>query len=151
MLPGPESDYVRGKKLVLIPLKSGLAGLAICKDMDFISPASRYSQEAVGVMFVPALDFVIDDRLHAKPAFLRGVEGGYSVVRSAQWGLLSVTDAYGRVVVLQKTSSKNPTFLVVQVPMGSGNSIYSRYGNWFVWLCGILFLIFLCVLFSRGK
>ncbi len=117
--------------------------------MDFFSTSRNYSQEGIGVMFVPALDFVIDDKLHAKPAFLRGVEGGYSVVRAAQWGLLSVTDAYGRVVAIQKTSSKNPTILVADVPFSDGKTIYALHGNWFAWFCGLLFLILLCIFFRR--
>lgn len=152
MLPGLESGYVRGKKVAIIPLKQGLAGLTICKDMDFISPGRNYSQKGVGIMFVPALDFVIDDWLHAKPAILRGVEGGYSVVRSAQWGLLSVTDAYGRVLAYKKTSLKNPTILVADVPMGEGKAFYAQCGNGFAWLCVILFLILFVFVFAfRGK
>ncbi len=141
MLPGLESGYILGKKTEAIPLKFGLAALAICKDMDFIFPSQQYAREGVGLMLVPALDFVIDDWLHAKPAIMRGVEGGYAVVRVAQRGLLTVSDAYGRVLARQRASPKSPTFLVSEVPIGSGKTIYSQYGDWFAWLCSLLFLI----------
>ncbi len=143
LLPGPESGYFSGKKINPVSFESNFVGFSICKDMDFIDPSQQYARAGIGVMFVPALDFVVDGWLHAKPAILRGVEGGYSVVRVAQWGLLTVSDAHGRVLAQKKASPKNPTYIVAEVPMGSGKSIYSQYGNWFAWLCGILLLILL--------
>ena len=49
-------------------------------------------------MLVPAYDFDRDASLHASMAVLRGVEGGFSVVRAARHGLLTVSDRYGRIV-----------------------------------------------------
>lgn len=143
MLPRSEYDFVTGNQIVMLPLKNGFAGFAICKDMDFIKPALEYSQRGVGILFVPALDFVVDGWLHAKMAMMRGIEGGYTVVRAAQWGLLTVSDSAGRILAQAKTSNAQPVSLVATVPIYSGQTFYSRYGNWFIGLIGLIFILVL--------
>ena len=55
----------------------------------FAEIGREYSRAEVGVLFVPAWDFTRDARLHSRVAVMRGVEGGFSVARSAANGLLT--------------------------------------------------------------
>jgi apolipoprotein N-acyltransferase len=126
-------------------------GVAICKDMDFQQFILGYNKQSPAVLWVPAWDFV-DRRIHAFPmAMMRYREGGFSLVRNARQGRLTISDWRGKV--LYEANSENgsytvltgkisvmphPTFTRGQVT-GSGPSIYSQ---------AIGFIIFL---FKRKK
>ena len=94
--------------------------------------AARLAAAGVDVMLVPAWDFVDDAWLHGRVAILRGVENGYSVVRSAREGALTVSDAYGRVTA--ETPSGPQTAFNAEIPRHSpGPTLYSRIGDAFGW------------------
>ena len=137
LLPAYESHYTSGKELIFPDIYTiARAGIAICKDMDFVLPAREYSQQGTGILFVPALDFYDDGWLHARIAVMRGVEGNVAVARAAQWGLLTVSDSRGRLLGVTSTSTvAGETTLLSEVPLGSGCSLYSRTGDWLGWLC----------------
>ncbi|WP_196606686.1 nitrilase-related carbon-nitrogen hydrolase [Pectinatus frisingensis] len=153
LLPPLENKYTPGTGLSIIDTDIyGKLGIEICKDMDFSHPALNYSQEGTGLLFVPALDFHYDRWTHGRVAVMRGVEGNYSVARAGQWGMLTLSDNYGRIINIKSTNSANEaTLLRGSLIPGKGSSIYSRFGDWFGWLCIILFVgsIFLC--FSKFK
>ena len=73
-------------------------------------------------------------------AVLRGVEGGYAVARSAANGLLTVSDARGRILAERSSSDSADVLLFAIVPIGPGGTFYSRSGDWFAWLCVIIVL-----------
>ena len=98
MLPGPESGYVVGERPGLFAAAGAPWGVEICKDMDFPRWARAYGQGGVRVLAVPAWDFVTDGRLHSRMAVVRGVENGFAIARAARNGLLTFSDAYGRIL-----------------------------------------------------
>ncbi|HWR45433.1 nitrilase-related carbon-nitrogen hydrolase [Sporomusa sp.] len=137
LLPAYESRYTPGTSLVLFNITDASSGgLAICKDMDFGQPAREYSRQGAGILFVPALDFHEDGWLHARIAVMRGVEGDYAVARTAQWGLLTISDSRGRIIGLTAAdTTTGEASLLKEVTMGEGRSFYSRTGDWLAWLC----------------
>lgn len=139
MLPASEGNYMPGNKLYIFKVNNLRAGILICKDMDFVNPAMDYAKKNIDIMFVPALDFWVDEWQHSKPAIMRGIEGGYAVARNAQWGLMTVTDATGRIV-FKTADIKTPRILTVTLPISHVKTFYSQYGDWFIYLC-ILFII----------
>lgn len=113
-------------------------GIAICKDMDFPTLGRRYAMLGVDTLLVPAWDFDQDALWHARMAILRGVEGGFSVVRSARQGLLTVSDRYGRIVDVTASGSAPVATLAARAPLGPGEpTVYARLGDGFGWLCAI--------------
>ena len=98
LVPGFEARFKPGDEDVVRSIEGTRFGVAICKDMDFAQLGRTYSRLGVDAMLVPAYDFDRDASLHASMAVLRGVEGGFSVVRSARHGFLTVSDRYGRIV-----------------------------------------------------
>ena len=67
---------------------------------------------------------------------LRGVENGYAVVRSSRDGLLSVSDAYGRMLAVADSSAYPGTSLFAKVTVGPRvSTIYTRIGDALGWLC----------------
>lgn len=128
-----EDSCVSGDELAIIAIPQGLAGLAICRDMDFVQPTKEYSERGVGVMFVPARDLGAhaDGIWHAQVAILQSISGGFSLVRSAGSGYLSVTDSKGRIISWREVLPDQEVYSIVRVPIGSGCTFYSRTGDWF--------------------
>ena len=151
MLPGPESGYRMGKNLLVFNVHGYKVGVIICKDGDFVSPAIRYSQEGINLLVVPALDFNIDAWLHSRPAMMRAIEGNYSLVRVAQWGLLLSMTPIGEVIGHLHTNDKTPSILISDVPLGQGNSVFSARLNWFVGLMGLLLVVMLISIVLRRE
>ena len=115
-------------------------GVAICKDMDFAEWLRAYSKGGARILFVPAWDFVRDARLHDRMAVMRGVEGGFAIVRSAQEGLLTVSDHCGRMLAEASTATAPEALLVADVHPGPGATFYTAGGNWLGWVCLALLL-----------
>lgn len=128
LIPGLEADYVPGTKLV----STDRIGIAICKDMDFPQYLRTYGLRHIGMLLVPAWDFVADGSLHSKMAVVRGVENGFAVARVASHGRLTLSDAKGRLVA-DISSAEDQGTLVGTIPMGSGETFYARNGDAFGW------------------
>lgn len=134
MLPPFESNLEPGKDLALLPRTHERVGVAICKDMDFARPARSYGESGAGVMLVPAWDFFMDDAWHGHIAVMRGVEDGFSVVRSAKGGLLTVSDSRGRILAETRSDSAPFATLLADVPAEHHSTIYQVLGDWFAWI-----------------
>ncbi len=139
MIRGFESLFDIGAGPLIFEHDGVRYGVAICKDMDF--PALGRDYAGVDVMLVPAWDFSVDAWLHSRMAILRGVENGYSIVRSARNGALTVSDAYGYVSA-EAQSGPQTAFPARFSPQGPGPTLYARIGDVFGWamlaLAGVL-------------
>jgi apolipoprotein N-acyltransferase len=131
---GWEDGFEPGDKPV--HLQGMPTGMAICKDMDFPQWLRNYSQD--DLMLVPAWDFRVDGWLHGRMAVLRGVENGFTLVRAARQGRLSVSDPWGRVLNEVSCENNQPASLLAQVPIYHIDTLYGRFGDWFGWMCGLL-------------
>lgn len=130
MIPGFESHFQRGAASLTVERGGTRYGVAVCKDMDFPALGRRYA--GVDVMLVPAWDFAEDAWLHSRMAMLRGVENGYAVVRSARQGVLTVSDAYGRVLA-EAPSGPQIAYAGEAPARGAGPTLYARIGDAFGW------------------
>lgn len=134
MLPPFESNLKPGTTLTLLPHPHAPWGVAICKDMDFASPARRYGKAGAGLLLVPAWDFVVDASWHGHIAIMRGVEDGFSMARAAKNGFLTVSDNRGRIVGEVRSNSASFATLLADVPTEHAWTVYQLLGNWFAWL-----------------
>jgi apolipoprotein N-acyltransferase len=96
---------------------------------------------------VPAWDFDQDRWWHARLAIMRGVENGFAVARSAKDGLLTLSDAYGRVIARKDSTPSGMVMLMGDLPRGPGETLYARIGDAFAWLCLGLAAILVSVAF----
>jgi apolipoprotein N-acyltransferase len=159
----PQGDpvgYV--KRHTLRPLDTSIRGdaagmlsegraVAICKDLDF--PATIRSDARLGIqlMLVPAADFQVDGWIHARMAILRGVENGFSIARAARNGLLTLSDDRGRVWSRATTERQRIVAAVADLPLGTGPTIYRRFGDFFAWMCTALSVALLAHILLRHK
>ncbi|HEU4589514.1 MAG TPA: hypothetical protein VFS13_01295, partial [Steroidobacteraceae bacterium] len=106
------------------------------KDMHFSSLGREFGQRHARVMLVPAWDFDRDAEMAANMTRMRGVESGFTVVRAARNGLLSISDAYGRVLAVERSAKLPGTTLMANVDIGAPvSTIYTRIGDSLGWTC----------------
>jgi apolipoprotein N-acyltransferase len=135
LVPFLERRFRPGDRDVVVELDGRRFGIAICKDMGFPPLARRYGRAGVDAMLTPAWDFGNDGEYHARMAVLRGIEQGFSVIRTANEGLLTVSDPYGRVVAEARSNQDRVTTLFAVAPVGSVPTVYGRMGDTFGWGC----------------
>jgi apolipoprotein N-acyltransferase len=134
LVPGLEDHLTAGTELAFAPDRR--IGLAICADLGHPEFGRAYGRAGVGLLLVPALDFTVDAWSQSRVQLLRGVESGFSVARSAHLGYLTLSDHTGRVVAQASTGSATPiTSVSGTLPMPEGGTPYTRWGDWFAWLC----------------
>lgn len=133
MLPPFESKFKPGTALVLMPGSYGTRGVAVCKDLDFASPARQYGKAGVGLLLAPAWDFNMDRWWHGHIAVMRGVEDGFSIARTAKNGYLTVSDNRGRILAEVRSDSAPFATLVAEVPVVHDATVYLVLGDWFAW------------------
>jgi apolipoprotein N-acyltransferase len=150
MLPPFESEFEPGTSLTLMPEPSGTWGVAICKDMDFTPFSRQYGKAGISLMLVPAWDFVLDRWGHGHMAVMRGVESGFSIVRAAKQGYLTVSDNRGRVLAETRSDSAPFVSLVADVPVVHDATLYLRLGDWFVYFA-LAALVFVLIQLYRSR
>ncbi len=144
-------DETPGTTRTVMTEPSGKWGMEICKDLDFPRLSRQYSQAGVGLLIVPAWDFVLDGWLHGRMAVLRGVEGGFSIARSAKLGILTATDDRGRILAERNTLTVPFATVIATIPVRHDATIYSRFGDWFAWLDIVALIILLIMPLSTEK
>lgn len=135
-LAPPERDFNPGTASSVRTIGTARFGLAICKDMHFGALGRDYRAGGAQVMLVPAWDFDEDGVYAARLSALRGVESGFAMVRATREGLLTITDAYGRIVAEMPSRPMPGAVLLGEVPAGAPPATpYGRAGDLFGWLC----------------
>ena len=124
-------------------------GVAICKDLDFTQPARSYGRADVGLLLAPAWDFQVDAFWHGHIAVMRAVEDGFSLVRSARGGFLTVADDRGRILAETRSNSAPFATLLATVPAGHDATLFQMWGDWFGWFA-VALLIIVCARFALG-
>lgn len=130
LLTGLESQFIPGNSIGLFKLNHLQSGVAICKDLDFQDYIRQYGKNKPNILFIPAWDFIVDDWLHSRMAILRGVENGFSEVRAARIGKLTISDCYGRVTSESSSSNQQSASLIGEVSTQRLDTFYTRSGDW---------------------
>ncbi|WP_157805328.1 apolipoprotein N-acyltransferase [Confluentibacter citreus] len=152
LIMGLEDQFTPGDTIGIHTFLDHQMGTAICKDLDFPDYISSYGKNKVDFVCIPAWDFVVDDWLHSRMAILRGVENGFSEVRTARLGRLTISDPYGRILAEANASHGKLTTLVGDMPINSVPTFYATYGDWFGTLILLMSVILLLkTIFKRQQ
>lgn len=136
LAPSERAGFVAGAAFEVRRIGGHAYGLAICKDMHFADLGRAYGARQAAVMLVPAWDFGLDRWLGARMTATRGVENGYAVVRSAREGLLTASDAYGRILGERRSGPMPGAALLVDVALAAPlPTLYTRIGDLLGWIC----------------
>ncbi|MBN6036880.1 nitrilase-related carbon-nitrogen hydrolase [Amycolatopsis sp. 195334CR] len=122
-----------GRDLVVTP---GGAGVLICLDINFRDPSQDYAAGGTRLLAIPASDEDLNGWQHSRTAVLRGVENGQAVAWGGRQTMLTLADGHGRIIGERPTGNADGfTTVVADVPLGPGATVYTRFGDWFGWLC----------------
>ncbi|MBB5958131.1 apolipoprotein N-acyltransferase [Saccharothrix tamanrassetensis] len=122
-----------GDELVFTGLRGGVQ---VCADVNHSAPARDYAAAGTGLLLIPASDETDNGWQHSRTALLRGVEHGQAVVWSARTGTVMISDGHGRVLADAPTGGPEPfTTVTADVRLAPGATAYTRFGDWFAWLC----------------
>jgi apolipoprotein N-acyltransferase len=146
----PEREFIPGDEFPTNEIDGVRYGVAICKDMHFASLGRSFGAREVAVMLVPAWDFKKDQFYAMNMTKLRGIESGFAIVRASRDGLLTVTDAFGRVLDAAESTSMPGTTLITQARIGPrARTIYTRIGDALGWLCLATALLMLAAMIRK--
>jgi apolipoprotein N-acyltransferase len=153
LLAAFEGRLQPGTALATASQPQGVLGVSICKDLDFPALARRNGAAGVGLLLVPAWDFVEDAWLHGRMAILRGVESGFSVARAPKEGLLAVSNGRGRVLAGRPSwGGGRFATLLAEVPVAHEPTFYAAHGDWFAGITLALWLgLAACLVSWRGR
>jgi len=139
---------VLGDQLTLLP--GTPTGLMICMDVNFPDPARDYAKAGATMLLIPAADNNEDGWQHAHTAVLRGAENGLTVAWAGRYGTAMIADGRGRVVAEQHVGTADAiTVVVATVHSGSGDTPYTRFGDWAAWLAIVITVISAALLILR--
>jgi apolipoprotein N-acyltransferase len=132
----PEREFIAGREYPVHDIGGVRYGVAICKDMHFSRLGREFGRRGARVMLVPAWDFDRDADMAANMTRMRGIESGFTVVRSSRQGLLTITDPYGQVLAVARSASLPGTTLFATVKVAPPvATIYTRIGDSLGWAC----------------
>ncbi|MGO4478489.1 nitrilase-related carbon-nitrogen hydrolase [Massilia sp. 2TAF26] len=144
-LAPPERDFAAGSAFAVQAMAGHRYGLAICKDVHFAAMGRDYAELGAQALLVPAWDFGEDGDYAARLSAVRGVETGMPMLRAAREGLLTISDAYGRVTASAPSAALPGATLLGRVPAAlPGTTPYTRSGDLFGWLCTAAALLLAC-------
>lgn len=87
-----------------------------------------HARLGAGLVVVPSSDWKGIDPYHTQMASVRGIEGGFSVVRPVRWATSGAFDAFGRPRATMDYYGGDRMFMA-RVPTLRIETIYSRIGN----------------------
>lgn len=152
LVPGLERMFTPGSGPLAL---GGGKAVEICKDMDFQAMLRKDSVEvAPSLMAVPAWDFERDAFAHARMALMRSVENGFAMARAARNGILTLSDAHGRILASRQSGAESGfTTLTGEIPLGvqGGRTLYDRIGDAFACICLILSATLLVLALLRRR
>jgi apolipoprotein N-acyltransferase len=113
----------------------------ICFEDSFGYISRRFVQEGAQVILNITNDSwsgsVASEMQHLQMSVLRAVENRRSVARATNGGMTAVIDPNGKILQMYEPFAEG--YLLGKVPVYDGAAtIYTRFGDWFAWLCLIL-------------
>jgi apolipoprotein N-acyltransferase len=151
-VPGPEAALqVRGDgKLRALDTPYGRVSSIICFDGDFPQLLAQAGVLRADVVLDPSNDWRAIDPWHTQMVSFRAVEQGFNLIRQTSQGLSAAFDFQGRRLAAMDYYQTTDYAMVSEVPTGGVRTIYSRFGDWFAWVC-LVGLALLTVLSLRQK
>lgn len=149
--PVPGEPCIAGTEELIVhkrPWGNGTG--AICYDYDFPSMAREQGRKNAGIALVPSSDWYGIDPYHTRMTRIRAIEGGFSVIRPVRWASSEAYDAYGRIRGSMPYHEGNRV-MVVDLPVEPVQTLYSKIGDWPVWIAFMVLIVSIIALFIRKK
>jgi apolipoprotein N-acyltransferase len=133
-------EFGRGSSREPLLVDSYKLGVFICYESVFPNEVRQFARNGGQVFVNISNDGWYGDTgawaQHLNQARMRAVENDRWLLRSTNTGLTASIDPYGRVVA--QAPRKQRTALEAPYALVSGTTFYTRYGDWFAYLCAII-------------
>jgi len=146
--PVPGEGSKKGvKPLKVLHTKYGNMTGAICYDYDFPQMALTQARLGADMVVVPGMDWRGMLMQHTLMARIRAIEGGFSVLRSANDATSMGFNNYGQIRAAMPDFGNNDKILIASLPVGKINTLYSRIGNLiaYIAIAALLFSFFITI------
>jgi apolipoprotein N-acyltransferase len=138
----PFEDYPRGDgQPVLVTIEGFRVGALICHDDNYTDIARRYGREGTNVVVVPTNDWRPVRRAHFQSMIHRAIESRFAIVRAASNGISAIISPAGGVLDVRDHYRDGPGFVMADIPICGVRTIYSRFGEWLVVVCGVFLVV----------
>jgi apolipoprotein N-acyltransferase len=134
--------------LKLVQTEYGKMAGAICYDYDFPQMALTHARLGADLVVLPGMDWRGMLTRHTLMSRIRAIEGGFSLLRSANEATSMGFNNYGQVRAAMSDFGDNDKILIASLPVGKINTLYSRAGNLIAY---IAIATLLCSLFMTGR
>jgi len=130
-------------KLREIDTPYGRLSSVICFDGDFPQLLAQAGALGADVVLDPSNDWQAIDPWHTQMASFRAIEQGFNLIRQTSHGLSAAYDYQGRRLAAMDHFQSTDYVMISDVPTRGVRTFYSRFGDWFAWVCvaGLLALI----------
>jgi len=136
-VPGSEAaiEQPGDGKLRDLETPYGRLSSVICFDADFPRLLAQAGAVGTDIVLDSSNDWPAIDPIHTQMASFRAIEQGFSLIKQTSQGLSAVFDYQGRQLAATDYYHTSDYAMISEVPTRGVRTIYSRFGDWFAWLC----------------
>jgi len=142
-------DFAAGDRVVVSPVGGHRMGVFICYESVFPNFVRKFANGGAEVLFNISNDGWFGHsaarRQHLSIVRMRAAENRRWILRSTNDGITAAIDSAGRLRETAPLSAE--TTLTTDFDYISDKTVYTRFGDWFAWLCASLAL--LCLVAER--
>lgn len=113
----------------------GRLATMICNDANFTKPTRRLAQNGAQIVALPTFETGAPGLgwENRTQAVLRAVENRVVIVKAEAAGINMIVDPYGHIIAHEVVPAGAAKALVADVPLGAGNTPYTRLSDWIGW------------------
>jgi apolipoprotein N-acyltransferase len=146
-------NYVPGRRRSVFNVNGSKVGVFICYESIFPDEIRQFVANGAEVLVN-----ISDDGWygrygapgqHLNMARMRAIENGRWLLRATNTGVTASIDPFGRVLAEAPTGER--TTLDAPYNLLHTSTVYTRYGDWFAWMCVIITLIGIFVRVRAGS
>ena len=145
LVPGNLGDFVRGTEYTVYDFGSFKASILICYDGTFSENVAGFVKNGAELLVNISNDAWFGNSSetfqHGMFYPFRAVETGRTIVRSANVGISEVILPDGTIENAAKFLER--TTINRKIPLYGKETVYLKFGNWFLWLNYIVLALFL--------
>ncbi len=108
----------------------GNFGSIICYDLDFTDSARTVARKGANIIAVSSSDVPGIAQKHYAHLVFRSIETGLPTVKADSTFDSSIIDPHGRIIDRHVSPTGSQATLVADIPVGDGDTLYVRWGDW---------------------
>lgn len=127
--------------LKIVHTEYGNMAGAICYDYDFPQMALTHARLGADMVVLPGMDWRGMLQRHTLMARIRAIEGGFSLLRSANEATSMGFNNYGQIRAAMSDFGDNDKIMIASLPLQKINTLYSQVGNLIAYIAiAVLFI-----------